>query len=416
MDSVRLESRYGVPIYYNRIPAESVTFHWIYFVGSADDESVGKAGLYHWFEHVPFRGTHKYRDGYQSIDRPIARHGGDINASTTEMATAFEISIPKNLWRKGLDVVSDIAFRPLIRNADVEAERDVIRKELLSVMSDIEDSAWERISSRLYPKHPFGHSVIGTKKTLSSMDASHLRKAFRKGYDRSRLALVVCGDLDVDLLKEEVDRQLRKAPDHGLSERRCGASHGDLPRWKNGIETMDSEFPSSIISFLFPMPDYRTSPEDVWANVMAKEMLFAGDMSSPIYQVLREEQNLIYDISDEISPFPGGGHWGFTAEVSPKDERKVIKAFWDVIANRKNRSRDRHAYVGDTISGRVAMAPIHTPSIADTMQEHLVRINDAIDMSEIAQKLLSVPYKKVSDIMDTLGPQTGRVFIVKGTD
>lgn len=50
------------------------------------------------------------------------------------------------------------------------------------------------------------------------------------------------------------------------------------------------------------------------------------------------------------------------------------------------------------------------------MQEHLVRINDAIDMSEIAQKLLSVPYKKVSDIMDTLGPQTGRVFIVKGTD
>jgi predicted Zn-dependent peptidase len=415
----QLEGRHNVPVYFLKLPkaSNSVSFHWVYFVGSADDEMIGKPGLYHWFEHVPFRGTKKYPGGYQAIDRPIARHGGSINASTSEIDTSFEISIPKHLWKKALDLVSDVAFCPLLRKEDIEAEREVIRKEIISSLSDVEDYAWEEASERLYPKHPLGHSVLGSNKTLNSMGAPELREAFKKGYDRSRLALFACGDLPEDELLREVNKALERAPNHGLSQRRSGAFYGDLPRWEGGVvTTRKTDFPSSIILFLFPFPAWNTEGKDtVWQHVMAMEMLCAGDLASPLYQVLREETNLIYEMSNESSPVMGGGYWGFTIETSPRDSGKVAEAFWDVVQNRKNRSRDRFEYVRDTIRGRAAMFPISPSDLIDQAQNNLSHFGEATGIHESAEKALAQPYKRVVEIMEGLNPNVARTIIMKGS-
>lgn len=414
----QLEGRYGVPIYFLKLPkaVNSVTFHWVYFVGSADDETVGKPGLYHWFEHVPFRGTRRYPGGYQAIDRPIARHGGSINASTSEIATSFEISIPKRLWKKALDVVSDVAFCPLLRNKDIEAEREVIRKEIISTLSDVEDYAWEEASKILYPKHPLGHSVLGSDKTLDSMEAPELRAAFKKGYDRSRLAFVASGDLPEAELVEEVRKALERAPDHGLLERRRGGFYGPFPRWEGGAITEGkTDFPSTIILFLFPFPALERDRDAVWLHSMAQEMLWAGDLASPLYQVLREERNLIYELSDESSPFMGGGYWGFTVETGPRDSGKVVEAFWDVVQNGKNRSRERYDYVRDTIRGRAAMMPLVPSILVEQAQDNLAHVGEAAAIHEAAEKLLAQPYKRVVEIMEGLNPNMARTIIMKGS-
>lgn len=415
----QLEGRHGVPIYLMKLPkaVNSVTLQWVYFVGSADDETVGKPGLYHWFEHVPFRGTTKYPGGYQAIDRPIARHGGSVNASTSEVATAFEISIPKRLWKQALDVVSDVAFCPLLREKDIKAEREVIRKEIIASLSDVEDCAWETASEILYPKHPFGHSILGSNKTLDSMGAPELREAFKKGYDRSRLAFIACGDLPEEALIDEVGKALERAPDHGLPGRKSGAFYKPLPDWKGGeITERKTDFPSSIILFLFPFPPWGVHDRnEVWLRSMAQEMLWAGDLSSPLYQVLREERNLIYEISDESSPFISGGYWGFTVETDPRAPGKVVEAFWDVVQNAKNRSRDRYEYVRDTIRGRASMMPLYPSGLADQAVDNLAHVGEPAAVFEAAEKLLAQPYKRVVEVMEGLNPGVARTIIMKGT-
>ena len=416
-----IDNRYKVPIYFQKLPTgvNSVALNWVYFVGSADDELVGgKPGLFHWFEHVPFRGTKKFPGGYQAIDRPIARHGGSINASTTELATAFDISIPKNMWRQGLDLVSDVAFRPLIRTKDVEAEREVIHKEIIASQSDVEDSAWERASQILYPDHPLGHSIVGSPKTLGSMNASHLREAFKRGYDRWRMAFLASGDLNAEELREAVYKAFEKAPNHDLPSRTFGECWKRQP-WSAGKTTVEKTgFPSSIVMFLFQFPAWTgggDSPDQVWRHSMAQEMLWAGDLASPLYQVLREDRNLVYEISDESAPFMGGGHWGFTVETSPGDEKEVVRAFWDVVRDRKNRSRERFEYVRDTIRGRIAMVPLHPSSFVEHAQEHLIRLGELASVYEAADKLLAQPYNKVVEVMEGLNENMAQTIIMKGT-
>ena len=72
----------GIPIYFQHVPVNSVSVYWLVFVGSADDETVGNHGIYHWFEHIPSRGTVKYPGGYRDTEARLVRHGGSAGAET----------------------------------------------------------------------------------------------------------------------------------------------------------------------------------------------------------------------------------------------------------------------------------------------------------------------------------------------
>src|SRR3989344_2325672 len=106
----KLEGPYGIPVYYQRMPevVRSVSMAWVIFAGAADDASVGAPGLYHWFEHVPFRGTKKYPGGYQDIKGRFTRYGGAINAWTSLHATKYHAHVPVKVWPEALSVITDL--------------------------------------------------------------------------------------------------------------------------------------------------------------------------------------------------------------------------------------------------------------------------------------------------------------------
>ena len=79
----------GIPIYFQHVPVKSVSVYWLVFVGSADDETVGNHGIYHWFEHIPSRGTAKYPGGYRDTEARLVRHGGSAGASTDYDHTSY---------------------------------------------------------------------------------------------------------------------------------------------------------------------------------------------------------------------------------------------------------------------------------------------------------------------------------------
>lgn len=94
----------GIPIYYQRMPdlVKSVSLSWLVFTGAADDESIGLPGLYHWFEHIPFRGTVKYPNGYTDTKGDLTRYGGNNGAWTNHHATNYWAFAPVSKWRSGL--------------------------------------------------------------------------------------------------------------------------------------------------------------------------------------------------------------------------------------------------------------------------------------------------------------------------
>ena len=204
IDFQRLDGPDGLPIYYQRLPVRSVSIYWLVFVGSADDESVGLPGIYHWFEHIPSRGTRKYPGGYFDTEARLVRHGGSAGAETGYTHTAYYADVPRRVWTMCLDILTDMIAQPLLRVEDIEAEREIIQQEIEEWHSSPYGESMCVLPSLLWPEHALGHDQLGSRKSLRAMNPSLLQEMHARGYSRSRCVLFLVGDLDEQVVLDEV--------------------------------------------------------------------------------------------------------------------------------------------------------------------------------------------------------------------
>ena len=195
IDFELLSGPFGVPVYYQRLPVNTVSLYWLVFVGSADDDAGGGHGIYHWFEHIPSRGTQKFPGGYFDTEARLVRHGGGSDAETGFTYTGFSADVPKRVWPDALDVLADMIACPLLRREDIAAEREVILQEIDEWHSSPYTQSLCRLPSVLWPGHALGHDQLGTRESLKSIDPTQLRHAHAAGYSRNRCVMFVAGDI-----------------------------------------------------------------------------------------------------------------------------------------------------------------------------------------------------------------------------
>ena len=132
IDFEQIVGPFGVPVYFQRLPVNTVSLNWLVFVGSADDEQAGGHGIYHWFEHIPSRGTVRFPGGYRDTEARLVRHGGSSDAETGSTHTSFSANVPKRVWPEALEILADMVGRPLLRIEDIDVTRCTLQKHGLA--------------------------------------------------------------------------------------------------------------------------------------------------------------------------------------------------------------------------------------------------------------------------------------------
>lgn len=412
----QLEGPYCIPVYFQEMPSllRSISLKLIVFVGSDDDESVGDPGLYHWFEHVPFRGTVAFPGGYGDTLGHFSRFGGLVSAATGKQYTVYEAYVPLRFWREALALLVDLVSRPLLTDEAISAERDIIRKEITRARSNLPRRIGSLIGQTLWANHPHGHDTLGSWSTLDTMDAPRLRLAHERGYDRSRCVLLAAGHLTYSDLLDEFRRLARLLPDHGLRTRRRPASYGDMPAWR-GTEVIDvdTEFSSSGVVLLFPIQTRSFEYSDVLLHRMVDQLCRVT--VSPLFRVVREERNLAYSVDTCKAFTPDGGYWGFWAETdTPANVLAVQQAFWDVLKDSELRSLERYNYVSDAIRSVVEMR-IPTPhDYTSHAHNILVSLGSVLDEETDTANLLNLPHDALITTLNGCTPELGRTIIARG--
>ena len=93
-----------------------------FWVGTGSrDEDGALSGASHFLEHLLFKGTDER--SATAIAEAVDEVGGDFNAFTTKEYTSFYIRLLAEHLDLGLDILSDIMWRPALRQADLDAER-----------------------------------------------------------------------------------------------------------------------------------------------------------------------------------------------------------------------------------------------------------------------------------------------------
>ncbi len=174
------------------VPA--VTTFTLFRVGSGD-ESTGRTGISHLFEHLMFDGAAKYGRG--EFDRALESRGGTSNAFTAEDLTGYYDTFPSDALELVFDLEADRMAALRIDEAALASEREVVKEERrLRIDNDVQGGMLELLNALVYMAHPYRWPVVGFMDDLDAITVGDCREYFRIHYAPNNATLFVAGDVE----------------------------------------------------------------------------------------------------------------------------------------------------------------------------------------------------------------------------
>lgn len=187
------------------LPTISVNI-W-YRVGSAN-ESEGKTGFAHLFEHMMFQGSqHIPKEGHFHY---IQEAGGTLNGSTSIDRTNYFESLPANYLELALWLESDrMGFLlPALTQEKLNNQKDVVMNERRQRYENQPYGlSWEILFSNLFSKdHPYSWPTIGWMIDIEKFELTDVIEFFKKYYAPNNASLAIGGNFEIQNAIELVEK------------------------------------------------------------------------------------------------------------------------------------------------------------------------------------------------------------------
>ncbi|MFM7971493.1 MAG: insulinase family protein, partial [Betaproteobacteria bacterium] len=172
----------------------TTTVNVTYRVGSRH-ENYGETGMAHLLEHLVFKGSKKYPDGWAQF----SQRGMDFNGTTWFDRTNYFASFSHNeenlKWYLGWQ--ADAMVNAFIAKKDLDSEMTVVRNEMEIGENNPSRILFEKTLATMYQWHNYGKSTIGARADVEGVDIERLRGFYRQYYQPDNATLVVSGKFDV---------------------------------------------------------------------------------------------------------------------------------------------------------------------------------------------------------------------------
>jgi len=184
-----------------------------YKVGSGD-ETPGRTGFAHLFEHVMFMGSQNVPVG--KFDEWLEAAGASNNGSTnTDRTNYYETgpanALPLMLW---LDADRMGWLLPTMDQGKLDLQRDVVKNERRQTTDNVPyGRAYETMLPVMFPAtHPYSWPVIGSLTDLSAASLDDVTGFFRRYYAPNNATITIAGDFSPDSAKAWVRRYFGGIP------------------------------------------------------------------------------------------------------------------------------------------------------------------------------------------------------------
>ena len=280
-------------------------------------ESEELAGVSHFIEHLPFKGTENWPTA-RAVSEAIEGVGGVMNASTDREMTVFWIKVAKLHYKTAFAVLMDMVLHPRLDPDEVEKEREVIQEELRMTYDQPSYRVDLLIDEAMWPDQAMGRDVGGTLETVADIQQKDIREYMHQQYNPANTVVAVAGNVTheevVDMLAETTkDWKPLESLDWELA---TDNTEGPLVR----IERRRSDQTHMCLG----VPGLSLSHPDRYAFTLMNTILGDG-MSSRLFLSLREEQGLAYDVSSSTSSFRDTGSLVVYCGVEPSKTNDAVK-------------------------------------------------------------------------------------------
>jgi len=353
-------------------------------------ESESEHGMAHFVEHLLFKGTPTRVA--EDISRQIEGLGANIDAFTVEDHTCFHTRAPAERFGEMLDVLADFYQNPVFDPQEVEFERRVVREEIAMVRDQpsqwLEDlgseSAWGET-------HPLGRSITGTEESLASLNRASIFDFFHRCYSGANTVISVAGKIEHDAVLAAVGERWGTLNAGGKAWCEPAPPFHRGHRFEESVETEQAHVALSFRSA------HQHDPARFSQKLLS--MILGENMSSRLFQLIREQQGLCYEIQSEVVSWQDAGLLQIFTALHPDNLREALGMVSRIIDDlceygvSDEELRDAKSF----LIGQSRISLENTASQMMWAGESLLAYDQWIDPEEIHDHVMSVTASEVRE-------------------
>lgn len=346
-------------------------------------ETIKTRGISHFVEHLLFKGTKK-RTAAQ-IKNSIEGIGGSLNGFTSEEVTCYLVKVLGKDLKLALDVLSDMVLNAKFDPNDIQKERFVILQEIKMYKDQPDQYVDELLSELLWPQQTLGIPLVGTLKTVNSLDRKDIMEYKDRTYNPSNITIVACGDVDLNILFGSCDKIFLKKKAGRIYNYEKMKISQDAPKAK--IFNKDTEQTHIAIGFHSLS---RGNPARYAMDLL--NIVLGANMSSRLFHELREKRGLAYEIGSHVNYYADGGTAVIEAGVDNRKISKAIKLVLKELSKLNNNliTREEFKRSREYYQGHLLFLLEDTVSHMLWLGNKIVIGDEPIDADEILSKVKKV--------------------------
>jgi predicted Zn-dependent peptidase len=349
------------------------------------------SGISHFLEHMVFKGTPTRSN--RKIKEEIEGRGGTLNGFTSEEITCYLVKVSNRHINIALDVLSDMILNASLNKEDIERERTVIIEEIKMYRDLPTHHVHDILSEAMWPDHALGLTIAGDIKSLKSITRQELLDYKKKNYVPENIAFVLCGNLDhfsvIKKAKDIFDIDVKIEPKTIVKFDKVQT----CPRVKILYkETEQTRLCMGLHTF-------GRMHRDRFGLVLL-HIILGANMSSRLFENLREKKGLAYDIGSEVKRYVDTGAFIVNAGLDHKKAIETVKLIVDeLIEIKKNLvGKDELERAKEYFGVQLSLALEDTVDHMLWIGEHVITTDETPNKKAIIKKIESVSLRDIQRI------------------
>ena len=359
---------------------------WVGVGGRYEDKSI--SGVSHFIEHLLFKGT-KTRSA-KDISQAIEGRGGYYNAFTQEESTCYYARISAEHRKSTFAILADMYLNPKFAAEDIDKERGVIIEEIMMYKDQPQHLVQEILGELLWQEHPLGRPLIGTKETVVNVSRAAILNFKATKYVADNTVVAVAGKVDHTACVKQISDLLG----HIRETKKPAYSCVTKQTTQKDVHVLAKVIEQTHLALgvrLFGRHDNRRYALKLLSIILGE------NMSSRLFQVVREKHGLAYSIHSNVQLFDETGILDIQAGVDCDRISKAVELILSEVVKFKDKpvgaSELRRAK--DYAVGQLRIGLESTSSQMMWVGENLMNYGRFIQPDEVIQKIEAVSEKDI---------------------
>lgn len=303
---------------------KTVSVGFWFRVGSRNEDK-NHRGISHLTEHMIFKGTdtHTTKDIAVTFDKT----GGFANAFTEKENVCMHFTVPaiNDNLKKAMSVFCDMAQNACFPAEEFEREKDVVKKEIISVREDPEEAALDEVAQFVWKDEGLRKNISGTEEEVDSLTREDVIDWYNKYFINGELTVCAAGCFDEKEIINELEKlsvkKLNSTKKQPLSEFQKNNLIKNF--WNKGVFIKKSEFFQEQFFMLYPFETVLTEKE-YWSLIIFNAL--SGDtMSSRLFENLREKTGYCYSVYSYFTIYENESVWCAYASSAKKNAVQITQ-------------------------------------------------------------------------------------------